>query len=244
MWTLLEGLPSRTREELRCLARSGRVFVNPRYAVRRLVRGYPVACSLRTPLGVITPTLYSHHDLWTVRQVFVRADYPMRPDAKVVVDIGSNIGITALWYLTRAADTRCHLFEPDPRNAERLRLNLAGFEPRYEFTESAVADRSGMVRFGRETSGRYGAIGLATPDVIEVPCVHIDEVLESVLEREGRIDILKLDTEGFENQTVAAINPDLLARIDTVYFETLEPFNPAPDLFSMSYAYTCRLVRR
>jgi FkbM family methyltransferase len=230
-------------DEVRALPRIVRTFVKPRLAVRRFVRAYPVACPLRTPLGVVAPTLYSHHDLWTVKQVFIRVDYPVPTGAKVVVDLGSNIGITALRYLTRTPDTRCHLYEPDPRNVERLRLNLAGFEPRYSLTEAAVADRSGTARFGRETSGRYGAIGLDCPDVIDVPCFHINEVLRSVVEREGRIDILKIDIEGVENQTVAAIDPGLLARLGAVYFETLEPFNPAPELFSMSYAHTCRLVR-
>ncbi len=47
-------------------------------------------------------------------------------------------------------------------------------------------------------------------------------MLETVLAREPRIDVLKVDTEGAEIETVAAIRPDLLDRIHTIYFETTE----------------------
>jgi hypothetical protein len=70
-------------------------------------------------------------------------------------------------------------------------------------------------------------------------------VLAGVLEQEGRIDLLKIDTEGQENSTVAAIRRDLLAQIGVVCFETRTPFNPAPDVFALSFATdTARLTAR
>jgi FkbM family methyltransferase len=177
----------------------------------------------------------------TVVEVFCRLDYAAPPDVGVVVDLGSNIGISALYFLTRNPHCRCRLFEPVARNVERLRENLAGFEGRYELTEAAVWDRAGTVTFGVEPSGRYGGIGVPAAESIEVPCLEINDVLE----REPSIDVLKVDTEGAEVATVAAIRPDLQARIRLIYLETMDRPVLHPERFEPSFACdTLRLAQR
>jgi hypothetical protein len=89
---------------------------------------YPYACRVRTPTGIVAPVTYTHHDIFTVQEVFGREDYRAGEGLRVAVDIGSNIGISALYFLTRNRDARCYLYEPVPRNVERLRANLAGYE--------------------------------------------------------------------------------------------------------------------
>ena len=236
------------RENYVSLARMSRVCVNPvDFALRYFLgRGrYPAEVGVRTPMGTVAPSVYTHHDVWTVNEVFCRLDYRLPPNARVVIDIGSNIGISALFFLTRSPDLRCYLFEPDPRNARRLEANLAAHAGRYELAREAVAERSGTVSFGREPTGRYGGIGLALDDAIEVRCRHINDVLADVLAREGRIDMLKLDTEGMEDATVAAIDRELLARVRVLCYETRAPVNPAPELFAMTFATeTARLTNR
>ena len=55
----------------------------------------------------------------------------------------------------------------------------------------------------------------------------------------------ELDTEGTEVETVAAIRPDLLDRIGTIYFETTERPVLHAERFERSFACdTCRLVNR
>jgi FkbM family methyltransferase len=207
---------------------------------------YPYRCRARTPRGEVAPNLFSHQDMLTMNEIFCREDYTAGPELRVAVDIGSNIGISALYFLTRNDESRCHLYEPVPENVKRLRENLAGFEDRYVLHETAVADRAGPVEFGVEPTGRYGGIGLTYERSIEVDCLEINRVLDEVLEREGRIDLLKLDTEGMELDTVRAIRPELLRRIGTVYFEWEdEPGDLGADGFERSYANsTCSLRNR
>ena len=204
---------------------------------------YPWRCRVRTPCGEVAPTLYSHHDMWTVNEVFCREDYAAGPELRVFVDVGSNIGMSALYFLTRNYTSRGYLFEPVPKNIERLRANLAGYERRYGIREAAVSERSGTATFGVEETGRYGGIGAQTGRSIEVESLAVNEVLGEILERERAIDVLKVDTEGLELATVRAISPELLRKIRTIYLEVEEEPELHPELFERSFANTTCALR-
>ena len=206
---------------------------------------YPYRAIVRTPLGPVDAKLYSSHDLLTLNEIFCRLDYSAIPGTRVVVDIGSNIGISALYFLSRDADVFCHLYEPVPANVERLRENLARFDGRYVLREVAVAEFTGKSAFAVEPTGRYGGIDTEWPDQIEVSAVSINEVLRSVLESVPEIDILKIDVEGLEVRLVEAIDPDLRGRIRRIYIEASPEHPVLPDWFSQrSHGGVCVLDRR
>jgi len=235
-------------EQYIALARMVRRYPAFPRVVKRYVLGggrYPYACRVRAPTGTVAPVVHSHHDIFTVHEIFGREDYRAGPGLGVTVDIGSNIGISALYFLTRNRTSRCYLYEPVPRNVERLRENLAAYEERYELQEVAVAARGGMVEFTIEPTGRYGGIGVAGSSQIRVPCRAVADVVGEVLAREGAIDLLKVDSEGSELETICAIPGEQLARIRTICFETAVPHNPDPQRFRMRFACeTCRLDQR
>lgn len=209
------------------LANMARRYPRPLDAAQRYFRAggaYPAQVAVRTPAGTMTPTLWSYHDMITLNEMFCREDYAVARAAApaTVVDIGSNIGLSALYFLTRGPHVRCHLYEPVPRNVERLRANLAPFEGRFAVQQVAVADFDGEATFGIEDTGRYGGLGMDLPDTTTVRCRHINAVLEEVLATAHRIDVLKIDVEGHEATLLAAIRPDLLARIELIYAETVD----------------------
>lgn len=180
---------------------------------------YPRRVRLRTPLGLVTPTLYTPDDLLTVNEVFFRLDYRSGHGLGVVVDAGSNIGLSALYFLTRSPAVRVHLIEPVPRNVERLRRNLASYDGRWTLRERALDATSGEVEFGTERTGRYGGIGKSLGEVITVPCQGVNELLQEILDTDGYIDVLKIDTEGAEWRTLKAIDPSFLPRIGRIFAE-------------------------
>ncbi len=204
---------------------------------------YPYSIKVRTPVGLIEIILYTHHDILTVNEIFCRMDYPAGDQTKVVVDLGSNIGVSALYFLTRNNESKCYLFEPDARNIEKLTRSLSSFSDRYVLQEKAVSYESGQLEFGIEPTGRYGGIGVATEKTITVDCLEINEVLKSILLHEEHIDILKIDTEGVEIQTVEAIEKEILKRIKRIYLEAKPKRNLHPDMFTQrQYGSVCQLA--
>jgi FkbM family methyltransferase len=204
---------------------------------------YPYNIKVRTPVGLVEIALYTHHDILTVNEIFCRLDYPADEQTRVVVDLGSNIGVSGLYFLTRNNISKCYLFEPDQRNIEKLKTNLSNFSDRYVFHGNAVSYESGQLEFGIEPTGRYGGIGVATEKTITVDCLDINQVLKSILAEEDHIDILKIDTEGVEIRTVEAIDKDLLKRIKKIYLEAKPERELHPDMFTQKqYGSVCQMV--
>lgn len=168
----------------------------------------------------------------------------MPPHDGVVVDFGSNIGISALYFLTRAPSSRAFLFEAVPRNVKRLRQNLSGLEDRYTITEAAVYTESGRVSFGVEDTGIYGGISSDSNQRIEVDAVEVNTAIQNVLGTCGRIDLLKVDVEGLEEELVSAVRPELVSFVDVIALETWGERQLHPDSFDSSYHRGTRILLR
>ena len=205
------------------LGRALSVYGDPKEALRRYLGNtgiYPWAPTLRTPMGTVRPVLTSYHDLLTVQEIFCRHDYGSARDVQVVVDVGANVGLAALFFLTRRPDVRVYCFEPDPSNTARLRQTLVGLEDRYVLDERAVTpDQRDSVTF--LPLGRYGRVVPAHQrGTVVVPAASIMDVLTHVLKEVPHIDLVKVDTEGTEPALVSALAASgLRPRIGSVVYE-------------------------
>ena len=148
-------------------------------------------------------------DLSVLEQVFLDREYeasdgrcPGPDEVEYIVDLGSNIGVTALMWAGRFPRARMLLVEPDEGNFALLERNTAYLGDRCLRRRAAVADADGPVRFYRY-SRDYGHSIVDRADyrdklveAVEVPGV----TLESLIAQSGfpRIDVLKVDIEGSE----------------------------------------------
>ena len=193
------------------------------------VGNYPCQFFIRTPVGLQGATAYSHHDLITLVECFGKLDYKVSRNISVVVDFGSNIGISALYFLTRNTNVQVHLFEPVPRNIKRLRDNLKGYENRYKLTECAIGTKEGEFDFSCEDSGRYGGLiekdvesfhGSSSDRVITVKVLMANNVLREICEKHKTIDVIKIDVEGYENKILRSLKKEILSCVGRIYAET------------------------
>jgi FkbM family methyltransferase len=187
---------------------------------------YPTEVEVETPIGRIGLTVYTRDDVLTVNEIFCRTDYIAKDSDRVFVDFGSNIGISAAYFLSRGDQGFAHLFEPLPQNTERLKRNLRAFTGRYCLTEAAVGTANGTVDFGWEPTGRYGGIGRDTGRQLAVRCLDSNEVLASIIARHGGVDILKIDIETLEKELTDRLPLETARRIDRIYVEYKFESNP------------------
>lgn len=216
-------------QHYRALANMLIKYEQPAEALRRYLLGtgqYPHTFHIRMRNTLLHVKAYTYYDLLTINEIFCRIDYPCPDSARTIVDFGSNIGISALFFLSAAPTAHLFLFEPVPRNIERLRDTLSNYRGRYTLKEAAVGVAAGTVSFGVEETGRYGGITRESENRIQVDCVAAVETLNSILEQRETIDILKMDIEGFEDAVLAAIPKETAERIKTVYAETDSNSNP------------------
>lgn len=209
------------------------IFDRPFEVLRRyiFVKGdYPCTLSIRTAVGTRTPTFYSFHDIRSLVVSFAKHDYYAGPDVKCVVDFGSNIGVSGLYFLTRNEKVRVYLFEPLERNVARLTKNLKGLEDRYTLEQCAIGLKDETTKFHFEPSGRYGGISDAVADdhsverpyEVEVRVLEAAAVLRRILEKEGYIDLLKLNIEGMETDVLNSLGPDILERVGVICAEIFD----------------------
>ena len=241
------GLPFRKRH-YRAAFRARQICARPFDLLRRyagLGGDYPASIELQTPIGQLPLTLYTWHDARTIHEIFLAEDYRIGPNDKIIVDYGSNIGISAGYFLSRAPDSRAYLFEPVPQNVERLRKNLEKFSGQFELQEIAVGTRNGSVSFGIEDTGRYGGIGLQTGRYLKVESRDSNDILAEIVARHGRIDVLKVDVETLERALVEHLTPELASKIGLVLVEHRFADNPLAASHDMVLQGTvARFVRR
>lgn len=212
---------------------------------------YPTDVKVHTPNDLHTVWLYSPHDFITLNEVFCRGDYASDRDARIIVDFGSNIGVTAVYYLTRNPNAFVYLFEADARNIKKLKRKLARFVGRYLITEAAVATEDGHTAFATESTGRYGGM-LAAHDlngeadrfkVTEVPSVDADRVLREIIAKHGQIDVLKVDIEGMEQAVLSHLSPVVRAGIHQIFVEMDGRKHPLPGFSHRQYGSVARYRR-
>jgi FkbM family methyltransferase len=233
------------------------IFIYFKSPIKVLIRyvfevgNYPQKFFIDTPIGIQGVTAFSHHDLITLVECFGKLDYRAPKDISVVVDFGSNIGISALYFLTRNEGVKVYLFEPVPSNVQRLRENLKGFEKRYVLSECAIGVENGKLDFACEDTGRYGGLMKegakypppgSTNKIIQVQVLPANYSLGAIFKNHQHIDIVKIDVEGYENAILSHLRTDVLLRIGRIYAET-EDDNEIPYFFKERYGAIARYYR-
>jgi FkbM family methyltransferase len=199
------------------------VYVNP---IQDFLQGYilqkgnyPHIVHLQTPIGVNSIEILNSLDTFTINEIFCWEIYYTDNQPKIVVDIGSNIGVSELYFLSRNNSNIVYGFEPVPNLYEQLQNNISKFRDRAFNQKVAISNINGTSQMGVESSGRYGGIGVKSESQITVETIDINFALSQVLDSHDFIDILKMDIEGLEEIAINSIDLDILSRIKLIYVE-------------------------
>ena len=192
---------------LRCAYRIFFIFVNPFSFISYIF--FPSKSKkiqLRTPIGKVNVLMRNRQSARTLYSIFVREDYLIDKKYKNILDLGSNIGISALYFLTRNKKNRIYCVEPDPNNAYFLKKNLNSFKNRSKISFSAItSDRKKYKNFNLSFDGKYSSfkeIGGILDKTIIVKTKTMDDLLNEDFFNNNLPILLKLDIEGLEKEVL------------------------------------------
>ena len=135
------------------------IFVNPFNFLFYLI--FPKErkiLKLRTPIGKINLILRNRQSARTVFSIFIREDYYTDFTNKNILDFGSNIGISAVYFLSRNKKNKISCFEPDPSNKFFLDRNLEQFKDRSKVYLCAIGTKDQeKSKFNLSIDGKYSS---------------------------------------------------------------------------------------
>jgi FkbM family methyltransferase len=159
----------------------------------------------RGPRGDVSARLGDVSELWAVWETFVNGEYArvkaLAP--RVILDIGANIGIAALYFDAVCPGARIIAVEAAPRTFELLRENTRHL-PNVTCVHAAVTDAVGTVTIysGRRSLASSLTPSAGLPDAHVVPATTLERLAEDV--GYGSAEFVKLDVEGAEVQVIPA----------------------------------------
>jgi FkbM family methyltransferase len=140
----------------------------------------------------------------------IKVFYDLAKKSNLVLDIGAYTGIFSLVACVANPYSRVISFEPVPHVTERLKANikLNGWEDRCQIREEAVSNVAGVGKFhvsrdypdisSLNIEGFRGSEGY----LIDVPMIPLDALCPTG----QRVDLVKIDVEGFEDQVLQGMN--------------------------------------
>jgi FkbM family methyltransferase len=156
--------------------------------------------------------------LHTYKDIFENEIYKFSAssDRPVIIDCGSNIGLSVLYYKFLYPNAVVIAYEPDKKNFQLLAKNIADNRLQQVILyEAAVWVENGKISFASNAAeGSSIALTNEGDNVVTVSAVRLADVLNKY----EKIDFLKMDIEGAEDKVVADCGP-LLSRIENLFLE-------------------------
>lgn len=169
--------------------------------------------------------------------VVLRGEYEFdqKTEPHVIVDLGSNIGTSILYFRLKYPSAVIYGFEPNPEIFPLLENNVSQFNNIYLYN-LAISDESGKTRLnikkGKSSASTTVIHGVS--DAIEVPCIDLRKLKEMV---GSNIDVLKFDVEGAEEKIfslenlkgiynlIGEIHPDVIERPIELFLDLFKEYS-------------------
>lgn len=133
-------------------------------------------------------------------KMFLQEEYNIKftNDPKIILDLGSNVGFSTLYFKSLFPGATIYAFEPNPRILKNLSLNCSQFND-IKFFPYAISDTDRDGEFFIDTKSSLGSSSIRRSDNNIKISVSFRK-LDSVIDELGitSIDLLKFDIEGSE----------------------------------------------
>lgn len=147
--------------------------------------------------------------------------------SKMILDIGAHTGAYTLTALKASKKENVISFEPHHMNFARLSLNLRanGFRTK-NLHMVGVGDKSEIKKFRTSmpidylpTGGSFNESSTAKNE-FSFPIISIDNYLKNEIKE--KIDLIKIDTEGYESECIIGMQDLIIKNKPTIFLESID----------------------
>lgn len=154
-------------------------------------------------------------------------DYPCVVPPETILDLGANIGLTAIAFARRFPKARLSCVEPMPENIALLKWNLAANGVTAHLFPAAIDAWDGRVEMEVDRRSyahkvRGAGTAAAAKQYVEVPAVSIETVMQQL--GWERIGLLKIDIEGHETVLLSSMQARWPYLTDAILIECHDGF--------------------
>lgn len=185
---------------------------------------YQIPVTIRVEGKRASIILTSFSDFLVLYEVFVLKEYDVTGDYRTIVDVGANVGFSALYFAYKFPDAAVYAIEPDPITYKALLRNTRGI-PTIIARNGALGAQTGVLPFYvYPGSSISSSLVRRLPDqtAIEVPVATLDDLM--VEYGIDHIDLLKVDVEGAEVAVLTGLtHPERVNRfIGEIHLDLIE----------------------
>jgi FkbM family methyltransferase len=135
---------------------------------------------------------------------------------KIVVDIGANIGDTAIYFASKGAKKVIAL-EPFTQNYELAKKNieLNNLTNKIDLIQAGCSDVSGTIKISNKSDGPCSILS-EVPEGLEIPLLSLNDIVKKYNIDSG---ILKMDCEGCEQTIILNSSTVTLQKFSQMFIE-------------------------
>lgn len=152
------------------------------------------------------------------------------------VDVGAHVGNHTL-YFSMMLGIKTVAFEPNARTFELLEANVRenGVESMCRIRHAAVGAAAGRVRAIAASEGNSGMARVESDAAGDVPLLCLDEELQNAV----RIDVIKIDVEGWELDVLRGAARVIEKHRPLIYVEASDATFPEVRALLIACRYVC-----
>lgn len=141
------------------------------------------------------------------------------PDGATILDVGANLGNHAIYWARYRNAKQIICFEPIPSTFENLSQNIEvnGLGDRIEAHQVAMGDQEGRARIDKWSERNRGATVLVPEPGGDIVLTSLDAAAS--VQKLERVDVLKIDVEGFEGRVIAGARNLISSHKPVIFIE-------------------------
>lgn len=165
-------------------------------------------------------------DFAVFTQVFIHKEYEVSLEHPVnsIIDAGANIGLAALFFISKYPTASIICIEPEKNNFDLLLQNTKPYS-NISCINTAVWHKNTHLQI---VDKGYGSLGFQVKETTEEKNTFTAKTISSIMQHWGKtqVDIVKLDIEGSEEQVVLQDEENWPEKTKTIFVEIHDGLKP------------------